>query len=90
MKFIYKDLGSLKAGAVVEVTVSAVANVRLMDTPNFNNYKNGMKQIYTGGTVRQSPVQLMVPTAGHWHVAIDINGIEGSNGLKAGVKVLPG
>lgn len=90
MKFIYKDLGTLQAGAVVEITVSAVANVRLMDTPNFNNYKNGMKQIYTGGTVRQSPVRLMVPTAGHWHVAIDINGIEGSNGLKAGVKVLPG
>jgi hypothetical protein len=74
---------------VVEVSVSSVANVRLMDTPNFNNYKNGSKNIYTGGIVRQSPVRLTVPTLGHWHVAIGINGIEGSNGLKAGVKVLP-
>ena len=47
-----------------------------------------MKHIYTGGLVRQSPVRLTVPTVGHWHVAIDINGIQGSNGLKAGVKVL--
>lgn len=72
---------------MVEVTLSSVANVRLMDTLNFNNYKKGMKHIYTGGLARQSPIRLTVPTVGHWHVAIDINGIQGSSGLKAGVKV---
>lgn len=88
MKFFYTDVGPRQAGDVVEVTLSAVANVRLMDSLNFNNYKNGMKHIYTGGLARQSPIRLTVPTVGHWHVAIDINGIEGSNGLKAGVKVV--
>ena len=47
-----------------------------------------MKHIYTGGLARQSPIRLTVPTVGHWHVAIDINGIQGSSGLKAGVKVV--
>lgn len=88
MKFFHTDLGPRQAGEVIAVTLSAVANVRLMDTNNFNNYKNGLKHIYTGGTVRQSPVHLTVPTHGHWHVAIDINGIQGSSGLKAAVKVL--
>ncbi len=88
MKFFYTDLGPRQAGEVIEVTLSSVANVRLMDTHNFNNYKNGTKHIYTGGVVRHSPVQLTVPTLGHWHVAIDLHGIQGPTGLKAAVKVL--
>jgi len=47
-----------------------------------------MKHIYTGGLVRDSPIRLTVPAFGHWHVAIDINGVEGSSGLKASVKVV--
>lgn len=88
MNFMHTDLGPRRAGDVVEVTISSVANVRLMDTNNFNNYKNGMKHIYTGGVARESPTRLTVPSFGHWHVAIDIHGIQGSSGLKAGVKVL--
>ncbi|WP_295500164.1 DUF1883 domain-containing protein [Limnohabitans sp. Rim8] len=88
MNFMHTDLGPRRAGDVVEVTISSVANVRLMDTYNFNNYKNGMKHIYTGGLARESPTRLTVPSFGHWHVAIDIHGIQGSGGLKAGVKVL--
>ena len=89
MKFFHTDVGLRQAGDVLEVTISSVANVRLMDTNNFNNYKNGMKHIYTGGLARESPIRLTVPTFGHWHVAIDINGVTGSSGLKASVKVLP-
>lgn len=88
MKFLHTDVGPRQAGDVVEVTISSVANVRLMDTNNFNFYKNGMKHIYTGGLVRQSPIRLTIPTVGHWHVAIDLNGVQGSTGLKAGVKVV--
>lgn len=88
MNFIHTDVGPRQAGDVVEVTVSSLANVRLMDTYNFNNYKNGMKHIYTGGVARESTIRLTVPSFGHWHVAIDINGIQGSSGLKAGVKVV--
>lgn len=90
MKFIYKDLGNRRAGEVVEVALTAVANVRLMDTLNFENYKKGVKHIYTGGVVRQSPVQLAIPTLGHWHLAVDTQGVPGASGLSASVKVLAG
>lgn len=65
MKFMYTDLGPRQLGEVVEVTLTAVANVRLMDTLNFTNYKNGMKHIYTGGVVRSrtSTVPLKSPPA---------------------------
>lgn len=89
MKFLYTDLGPRQAGEVVEVRLTAVANVRLMDTPNFGNYKAGVKHIYTGGVVRQSPIRLAIPTAGHWHVAIDTTGIQGTPGVSAVVKVVP-
>lgn len=88
MKFLYTDLGPRQAGEVVQVNLTAVANVRLMDTPNFGSYKNGAKHIYTGGVVRESPVRLTIPTPGHWHVAIDTTGIRGSEGLSAAVKVV--
>jgi hypothetical protein len=88
MGFIHTDVGPRHAGDVVEVTLTAVANVRLMDANNFNSYKNGAKHIYTGGVARDSPLRLTVPSFGHWHVAIDINGLPGSSGLKAGVRVV--
>ena len=88
MQFIYKDLGTRQRGDVVEVTLSAVANVRLMDSLNLENYKNGFKHIYTGGVVRQSPVRLAIPSLGHWHVAIDTTGIQGAEKISASVKVL--
>lgn len=88
MKFLYTDLGPRQAGEVVQVSLTAVANVRLMDTPNFTNYKGGVKHIYTGGVVRQSPIRLTIPTPGHWHVAIDTTGIKGGAGLNAVVKVV--
>jgi hypothetical protein len=88
MNFIHTDVGPRQAGAVVQVTLSSVANVRLMDANNFNNYKNGMKHIYTGGVARESPLRLTVPSFGHWHVAIDSSGIQGSSQIKATVKVI--
>lgn len=88
MQFMYTDLGTRQRGEVVEIKLSAVANVRLMDSLNLANYKNAVKHIYTGGLVRQSPIRLTIPTLGHWHVAIDTNGIEGAGKLSASVKVL--
>ena len=88
MKFLYTDLGPRQPGEVVQVSLTAVANVRLMDSLNFSNYKIGAKHIYTGGVVRHSPVRLTIPTLGHWHVAIDTTGIRGSDGLNAVVKVV--
>lgn len=38
MNFSYYDLGHLNRGQVVEVRLSSAANVRLLDSANYNNY----------------------------------------------------
>ena len=89
MKFIHTDLGNIKGGEIVEITLSGnAANVRLMDNSNFQSYKSGRKHRFYGGHAKKSPVLLKVPRAGHWHVAIDTGGYSGR--VNASVRVLPG
>lgn len=88
MQFIHTDLGQRKRGEIVEVTLTSGANVRLMDQSNFNSYKRGRRHRYTGGLAKRSPVRLQIPSSGHWHVAVDMQGLLGST--KASVRVLPG
>lgn len=88
MNFLKYDLGNLKRGEVVEVTLTSGANVRLMDSSNFNNYKNGRKHRFYGGLAKRSPVRIAVPNSGHWYVAIDMQGLRGST--SASVRVVPG
>ncbi|BDO08923.1 hypothetical protein KAM481_40370 [Aeromonas caviae] len=88
MNFLKYDLGNLKRGEVVEVTLSSGANVRLMDSSNFNSYKNGMKHRFYGGLAKRSPARIAVPNSGHWYVAIDMQGLRGST--NASVRVVPG
>lgn len=88
MNFSYYDLKYLDKGQVVEVQLSAAANVRLMDSSNYSNYKNGRKHTYYGGYVTRSPHRITVPSSGHWYVTIDLGGYSGS--VKHSVQVLPG
>lgn len=88
MNFIYTDLGQRSRGEVVEVTLTKAANVRLMNTTNFNNYKKGRKHRYHGGLARVSPLRLDIPSSGRWHVTVDMQGLRGST--NASVRVLPG
>ena len=56
MKFIHTDLGNLDKGRIVEIVLKGnAANVQLLDSTNFNNYKNGRRYHYTGGLAKQSP-----------------------------------
>lgn len=88
MKFIHNDLGQRKKGEIVEVTLQgSAANVRLMDSSSFSNYKNGRQHRYYGGLAKQSPIRIGIPTSGHWHVAIDMQGLAGNT--KASVRILP-
>lgn len=87
MQFIHTDLGQRKRGEVVEVTLTSGANVRLLSSLDFSNYKNGRRHRYIGGLVRRSPVHLKIPSSGHWHVAVDMQGLRGS--ARASVRVLP-
>ena len=88
MQFIHNDLGQRKRGEIVEITLTSGANVRLMDSSNFNSYKNGRRHRYIGGLAKKSPLRLQIPNSGHWHVAIDMQGLRGST--RASVHVLPG
>lgn len=61
MKYSYYDLGNLKTGNIVQVTLSSASNVRLMDYTNYINYKNGRRHKYYGGYVTKSPYKIVVP-----------------------------
>jgi uncharacterized protein DUF1883 len=86
MQYIHNDLGFLNGGDVVEVTLSSQANVKLMDGSNFANYRQGGQHRFFGGHAKQSPIRLQVPSAGHWHVAVDLGGYSGN--VRTGVRVL--
>ena len=89
MQFTHSDLGQRRAGEVVEVTLQGnAANVRLLDSSNFGNYRSGRQHRYIGGLIRKSPVRLRIPHAGHWHVAVDLQGLGGR--VRSSVRVLPG
>lgn len=87
MNFIQFDLGNLRRGEVVEVTLTNGANVRLMDSSNFSSYKQGRKHKYYGGLAKKSPTRITVPNSGRWYVAVDMQGLRGST--KASVRVVP-
>jgi hypothetical protein len=71
------DLGSLKKGSTVVVTLQNQANVQLMTSSEYNNYKSGRRFRYHGGRVTRSPFHITVPSNGHWIVAIDLGGYAG-------------
>lgn len=68
--------------------LSAAANVRLMDSTNYNNFKNGRKHRYYGGYVTRSPYRVTVPSSGHWYLTIDLGGYAGK--VKHSARVLSG
>ena len=88
MNFTHYNLGHLNGGDVVEVTLQgSAANVLLMDSTNFNNYRSGRQCRYQGGLANRSPVRLQVPHSGSWHVAVDMRGLRGT--VRSGIRVIP-
>lgn len=71
---------------IVRVTLDTQANVRLLDTANFQNYRNGQPHKYYGGRAQVSPVDLKPPYYGHWYVVIDLGGYGGT--VHASVQVI--
>lgn len=89
MGFNHHDLGHRKTGEMVEITLSGnAANVRLLDSSNFNSYRNGRQHRYIGGLARKSPVRLKIPRSGQWHVVVDMEGLSGT--VRSSVKILQG
>lgn len=89
MNFNHYDLGYKQAGQIVEITLSGnAANVRLMDSSNFQSYKSGRQHRYHGGLAKSSPIRLQIPSSGNWHVAVDMQGLRGT--VRSSVRMLPG
>lgn len=88
MKFNKYDLGNLKKGEIVEVTLKgSAANIRLMNSSNLQSYKNGRRHTYYGGLATSSPFRIGVPSSGRWHVTVDMQGLRGTT--RTSVRVLP-
>jgi hypothetical protein len=68
MEHMKWDLGDLKRGSVVVVTLRNRANVLLMDTSNYRRYVRGDSARYQGGLAKTSPARLAVPNDGHWFI----------------------
>ena len=87
-KFVHSDLGYRRRGDVVEVTLSHGANVRLLDSSNFRKYRRGERHRYQGGLAKKSPVRIEIPSSGHWHAVVDMQGLRGST--RAGFRIIDG
>lgn len=87
MQFIHSDLGNRSRGDILEVTLTSGANVRLLDPPNFQRYRQGQDHRYVGGLATRSPLRLAIPSSGHWHAVVDMQGLQGST--RAGFRVIP-
>lgn len=89
MKFVKHDLGQRSGGEIVDVILKGnAANVRLMDSSNFQRFRSGRRHQYIGGHAKRSPVRLQIPRAGHWLITVDLGGYKGK--VSSSVRILPG
>ena len=84
MNYLHSEF-DLEAGDVVVVDLDGQANVLLMDRSNFDAYRGGRSYHYYGGLAEKTPVRLVAPRNGHWHLVVDLGGYAGT--VKAGVRV---
>jgi hypothetical protein len=86
MDFVHYELGQLRPGQTVEVSLDVAANVLLLDSANFEAYRRGDRYTYFGGHVTQTPYRIGIPGPGYWHLALDLGGASGS--IRSSVRVL--
>ena len=86
MDFQRYQLGSLDRGAIVSVTLSTGANVRLMNSSDLGRYQRGEAHSYYGGLANRSPFDIVVPHAGSWYLTVDLAGLAASS-VSIGVSV---
>lgn len=87
-QYVYSDLGYQERETRVQATLSGNrANVFLVDSSNYSNYRAGQSFRYTGGLADKSPVVLVVPSSGHWYAIADLRGLGGR--VNASFRVLP-
>lgn len=88
-KFYQYHWNRLEKGSTVVVRLSTAANVRLMNSTNFNAYKNGRNHRYSGGgLVTKTPFRIRIPRTGRWYVTIDLMGLKATS-VRHSVEVEP-
>lgn len=87
MNYLHYDF-QLTTNDVVEITLDQQANVRLLDSNNYNSYKSGRQHRYIGGLAKSSPIRLSPSHNGFWHLVIDLGGYPGK--VNASVQVRKG
>ena len=86
--YLYFELGYQSQGSIAVVTLRGTeANVQLLDSANYQNYKAGRQFRYYGGHYKQSPARISIPHSGMWYVVVDMGGYAGR--VNADVKVIP-
>ncbi len=85
-RYSHYDLKEQRAGTVIEITLSAIANVRLMNSSNFQRFTETLKHQFLGGVAKKSPIRLTIPESGHWHLVVDMEGHNGQ--AESSVKVV--
>lgn len=88
MNFLKYELGTCQGGEIIEIALTSGANVRLMTSSEFSNYRNGRRHQFIGGLAKRSPVRLQIPHSGMWYVVVDMQGLRGST--RASVRKVPG
>ena len=73
-RYSHYDLKEQRTGTVIEITLSAIANVRLMNSSNLERFTETLQHQFIGGVAKKSPIRLTIPEAGHWHLVVDMEG----------------
>jgi len=84
MDHLHRTVTTL-AGQSIVVTLTAQANVIVLDELNYQAYRRGGKYRYFGGHAERSPVTITPPHSGRWHVVIDLGGRSGRVGASVSV-----
>ena len=87
LPFTHYDLKDIRAGVTIEITLSAVANVRLMTEADFDRFKNAREHKFLGGVAKKSPIRLTIPKDAHWHVVVDTEGLTGK--AESSIRIVP-
>jgi hypothetical protein len=69
MNYLYWSL-SARQGQIVEVTIDHATNVLLLTEAEFERFQRGMSYEYRGGSYTATPVRIVVPYHGWWHVVV--------------------
>ena len=86
MNFLDFDLEVCSRGDTALVNLTGLeSDVLLMESSDVSRYRSGMRIKYWGGHYDKSPIRLVIPQHGNWHVVV----VPGPGGtVQASVQVL--